>query len=144
MAQRYWTGRDFIPGDATHQLSPTGGFGMNTGVGDSLDLGWKLAAVLAGWGGAALLESSDIERRPVGLRNIAAAAENYRRWIIPKHMDRLDDDMAEAAQLRHDIGTTPADSVRIEFGAEGVPLGYRYDAAPLWVPDGTERRGTTP
>ena len=42
----------FLAGDAVHQLSPTGALGMNTGIGDAVDLGWKLAAVLKGWGGA--------------------------------------------------------------------------------------------
>ena len=47
-------------------MSPTGGFGMNTGIGDAVDLGWKLEAALRGWGGSALLRSYEIERRPVG------------------------------------------------------------------------------
>ena len=55
VAERYAKGRVFLAGDAVHQLSPTGALGMNTGIGDAVDLGWKLAAVLQGWGGANLL-----------------------------------------------------------------------------------------
>ena len=70
MAERYSQGRVFLTGDAVHQFSPTGGQGMNTGIGDAVDLGWKLAAVLDGWGGDRLLSSYDAERRPIGARNV--------------------------------------------------------------------------
>ena len=53
VAERYQDGRVFLAGDAAHLNWPAGGFGMNTGVGDAVDIGWKLAAVLQGWGGAA-------------------------------------------------------------------------------------------
>ena len=52
VADRYGTDRVFIAGDAAHLMSPTGGFGMNTGIGDAVDLGWKLEAAIKGWGGA--------------------------------------------------------------------------------------------
>ena len=69
VAERYGTGRVLLAGDAAHQYVPTGGYGMNTGIGDACDLGWKLAAVLHGFGGPHLLASYEVERRPVGLRN---------------------------------------------------------------------------
>src|SRR5262245_32318247 len=78
VSERYAKGRVFLAGDAVHQLSPTGALGMNTGIGDAVDLGWKLAAVLAGWGGTDLLSSYEIERRPIGVRNVGMAAEFYR------------------------------------------------------------------
>src|SRR3979490_2890793 len=68
-AERYAEGRVLIAGDAAHLVIPTGGLGMNTGVGDAIDLSWKLAATLAGWGGPQLLASYDKERRPIGFRN---------------------------------------------------------------------------
>src|SRR5579871_2415671 len=77
VADSYSSGRVFLAGDAVHQLSPTGALGMNTGIGDAVDLGWKLAAVLQGWGGGSLLASYDAERRPIGLRNVSMAAEFY-------------------------------------------------------------------
>ncbi len=77
VADRYRQGRVLLAGDAVHQLSPTGALGMNTGIGDAVDLGWKLAAVTQGWGGANLLASYDAERRPIGLRNVGMAAEFY-------------------------------------------------------------------
>ena len=78
LAESYGRGRVFLAGDAVHQLSPTGGMGMNTGVADAVDLGWKLAAVLQGWGGARLLDSYDSERRPVGARAVRMATCFYK------------------------------------------------------------------
>jgi len=65
VAQRYRTGRVFIAGDAAHSHPPYGGFGLNNGLEDVANLGWKLAARLQGWGGEKLLDSYDEERRPV-------------------------------------------------------------------------------
>src|SRR5262249_56915173 len=83
IADRYGDGRVFLGGDAVHLVIPTGGLGMNSGVGDAIDLSWKLAATFAGWGGPKLLPSYEIERRQVGERNVAAsgfATQGRRRW----------------------------------------------------------------
>jgi 2-polyprenyl-6-methoxyphenol hydroxylase-like FAD-dependent oxidoreductase len=76
VADRYRVGRVFLAGDAAHLVIPTGGLGMNTGAGDATDLAWKLAGTLQGWAGEALLDSYEVERRAVGIRNVAAS----RRW----------------------------------------------------------------
>lgn len=65
LADRYRAGRVFIAGDAAHSHPPYGGYGINTGLEDARNLGWKLAAHLKGWGGQALLDSYQAERRPV-------------------------------------------------------------------------------
>lgn len=65
IADTYRAGRVFVAGDAAHSHPPYGGYGVNTGFEDARNLGWKLAAVLQGWGGEALLDSYDRERRPV-------------------------------------------------------------------------------
>src|ERR1044072_4617110 len=83
VADRYQDGRIFLAGDAAHLMIPTGGLGMNTGVGDAIDLAWKLAATLQGWGGPHLRASYETERRPVGDRNVAAsrfATLGRRKW----------------------------------------------------------------
>ena len=83
LADRYGDGRVFLAGDAVHLMIPTGGLGMNTGVGDAVDLAWKLAGTLQGWGGPGLLASYETERRPVGERNVAAsryASLGRRKW----------------------------------------------------------------
>ncbi len=79
VADRFMDGRVFLAGDAAHAHPPNGGLGMNTGIQDAFDLGWKLAAVLDGWGGEALLESYDIERRPASARAAEMSLTNYRR-----------------------------------------------------------------
>jgi 2-polyprenyl-6-methoxyphenol hydroxylase-like FAD-dependent oxidoreductase len=63
-------GRLFLSGDAAHQNIPTGGYGMNSAVGDSFDIGWKVSTVIKGYGGPHLLDSYEHERRPVAARNI--------------------------------------------------------------------------
>src|SRR5690606_14300377 len=77
-------GRVFIAGDAAHLTSPTGGFGMNMGIQDAVDLGWKLEAVIRGWAGPGLLASYGVERRPVALRNVAEATSNLKRMLAPR------------------------------------------------------------
>src|SRR5215470_5114155 len=73
----YRHGRVFLAGDCAHQNTPTGGYGMNTGMGDAVDLGWKLAAAVEGWAGPELLSSYDAERRPVAQRNVEEATRNF-------------------------------------------------------------------
>ena len=78
VAERYAHGRVFLAGDAVHQLSPTGALGMNTGIGDAVDLGWKLAAMLAGWGGAGI---AGVLRRPSAGRSGCAMSAWRRNFI---------------------------------------------------------------
>jgi putative polyketide hydroxylase len=75
IAQRYRNGRSFLIGDASHRMTPRGGTGMNTGIQDSFDVGWKLAWVLRGWAPERLLDTYERERRPIGLHNVGRAAE---------------------------------------------------------------------
>ena len=140
VADRYGTQRTFIAGDAAHLMSPTGGFGMNTGIGDAVDLGWKLEAAIKGWGGASLLSSYETERRPVGLRNVAEAGRNLKRMLSTR--ERLpgpeifrDGPASDAA--RKEYGAWFAAIMRHEWFANGVMLGYRYDNSPIVWADGT-------
>jgi 2-polyprenyl-6-methoxyphenol hydroxylase-like FAD-dependent oxidoreductase len=133
VADRYRKGRLFIAGDAAHQHSPTGGFGMNTGIGDAVDLGWKLAATIQGWGGPRLLESYEPERRPVGLRNTAEATENFRRQTVTG-CEAILDDTPEGAATRARVGEFLAAAHRKQFISDGIALGYRYDSTVI-VPD---------
>ena len=84
VADSYGNRRVLIAGDAAHLMSPTGAFGMNTGIQDAVDLGWKLDAVLRGSGHPALLDTYEIERRPVARRNVAEASENLRRMLATR------------------------------------------------------------
>ena len=77
IADKYSSGRIFLAGDACHLHPPFGGYGMNMGIADGVDLGWKLAARLQGWGGEALLASYEVERRPIHEWIIEEAIANY-------------------------------------------------------------------
>jgi 2-polyprenyl-6-methoxyphenol hydroxylase-like FAD-dependent oxidoreductase len=137
VAERYGSRRVFLAGDACHLFVPTGGFGMNTGVGDAVDLAWKIAAREEGWGGEDLLASYEAERRPVGLFNTLEAADNYDRssdlFNVP---DALEANDAAGDAVRAAIASRLPPKIK-HFAPIGVHLGYRYEGSPLIVPDGT-------
>jgi len=137
VAERYRGGRGFIAGDAAHVMSPTGGFGMNTGIQDVVDLSWKLAAMIEGWGGGRLLDSYSIERQPIGMRNVTEASGNLRRMLsVPPHPNLLDD-TPQGAATREKVGREFSETMRREWFTLGAHLGYRYEASPICWPDGT-------
>jgi hypothetical protein len=125
-----------MAGDAVHMLSPTGAFGMNTGIQDAVDLSWKLAAVLQGWGGPHLLASYDAERRPIGHRNVREAAANFRRMTSPRPGPLILDQTSEGDTFRQRLGAEFTEIMRHEWFTLGVHLGYRYADSPICWPDG--------
>jgi len=138
LAERYGRGRVWLAGDAVHQLSPTGGMGMNTGVADAADIGWKLAAVLDGWGGAGLLDSYDRERRPVGARAVRMATTFYRSIeSFPEGSTGLEEESPAGEAARRQLGEQLLRSIGPEFRTVGLQLGYRYEDSPICVADGT-------
>lgn len=146
LAENYGRGRVYIAGDAAHLNSPTGAFGMNTGMQDSVDLGWKLAAVLEGWGGRDLMASYEAERRPVAQRNIQEATNNLRRMISPReHLSPLVFEPGpKGDDARRTFGEAYTKMMKFEWFTLQTHLGYRYDASPLIVPDGTEAPNDPP
>ena len=137
VADSYGTDRIFLCGDACHLFTPTGGFGMNTGIDDAANLAWKLAAVVEGWGGAQLLDSYQIERKPIGHRNTAAARSLTQSLASVPVPDELEDDSAAGELARERLGAVFSGFDQ-EFASLGVQLGARYDGSPIVVPDGTE------
>jgi len=140
VADRYGTERVFIAGDAAHLMSPTGGFGMNTGIQDSVDLGWKLAAAVQGWAGSDLLRSYEIERRPVAVRNVTEASSNLGRMLSTRQRQPPPEifQAGEAGDAaRTEYGRWFTETMRHEWFTIGIHLGYRYDNSPIIVPDGT-------
>ncbi|HXE29767.1 MAG TPA: FAD-dependent monooxygenase, partial [Stellaceae bacterium] len=122
---------------AAHLTSPTGGFGMNMGIQDSVDLSWKLDACVNGWGGAHLLESYTPERRPIAIRNVDEATGNLGRMRSPAENKALLDDTAEGRAVRKRLGKEFSAAMTREWHTLGIHLGYRYDNSPVIVPDGT-------
>lgn len=138
VAERYHKGRVFLAGDAVHQLSPTGAMGMNTGIGDVVDLGWKLAAVMQGWGGPNLLASYHSERQPIGQRAIDnTAGFHLSHGKFESGFSAIEDDSEEGRSLRAYIGPQLVREVGRMFRTIGLQLGYRYEGSPIIVPDGT-------
>lgn len=136
-AEQYGKGRVFIAGDAAHLVIPTGGLGMNTGVGDAVDLSWKLAATLAGWGGPQLVASYEVERRPIGLRNVKASRAamtgrlGWRAAYRPNVRDNTPDGAATRAQMAALFDTEQRKVTEIL----GIEAGYRYVDSPIVWPE---------
>ncbi len=142
LAEHYGKGRVFLAGDAVHLVIPTGGLGMNSGVADAIDLSWKLAATLAGWGGPHLLKSYEIERRQVGERNVGAsryATLGRRKWRA-MWRPNISDDTPEGRQSRFVLAAVADVEQRKSNEMIGAELGYRYvDSAVICnVPGGPE------
>lgn len=137
VADEYRMGSMFLVGDSAHTMSPTGGFGSNTGIGEAVDLGWKLDAVLRGWGGDKLLDSYEVERRPIAVRNSSAATRNFKGWYSDADLSGLLDSDEAGARLRRAVGEELMAGTRAEWESKGVILGYRYEDSPICVPDGS-------
>ncbi len=133
LADSYGSGRVWLAGDSAHQVVPTGGYGMNTGVGDAVDLGWKLTAMLEGWGGPSLLPSYEVERRHVGRRNREASARHsaVRMQIGRAYTPRVHEDSPRGEAARRELGRTIETLGNLENEALGIEIGYRYDDSPV-------------
>jgi len=137
LARSFLKGRALLVGDSGHAMSPTGGMGMNTGMQEVLDLGWKLQGVLKGWAGPCLLSSYEAERRPIAARNIAFSTQNFKAWKGAVDSGAVLDLTVEGERLRRTIGKLLRDSTRVEWESVGLQIGHRYEESPICVPDGT-------
>ncbi|WP_197651788.1 FAD-dependent monooxygenase [Carbonactinospora thermoautotrophica] len=123
VAESYRRGSVFLAGDAAHQFFPTGGHGANTGLGDAVDLGWKLAAVINGWGGPRLLDSYEAERRPVALFNREMSLNLLEVWHRFPRMTQY------GASREHLTGFLEKESYQVDN--IGIHFGYRYTSSPV-------------
>jgi hypothetical protein len=137
VAESYQVGAVFLAGDAAHLNHPASGLGLNTGLGDAVDLGWKLAAMLAGWGGDALLSSYEIERRPVGKRNVGHADQSHANDRNQKPDPAIAEDSPQGARARREMGEAIVRAQTRKFVTDGIALGYRYEPSPLCWSDGS-------
>ena len=138
VADKYARGRVFLAGDACHLHPPFGGFGMNMGIGDAVDLGWKMAARLAGWGGDGLLASYELERRPVHERTIAEAVHNFGLTGHQLVRPALEEAGLIGEATRREVADILAATKVREFKTLGIVLGMRYANSPIVVADGSE------
>ena len=133
VADSFGAGRVWLAGDAVHQFTPTGGYGMNTGVGDAVGLAWALTGQLCGWGGPGLLSAYETERRGVALRNREAAARHavVRGAIMTTDWRDMHSERWFGDRARRRLGREIADLGNLENEALGIELGYRYDDSPV-------------
>ncbi len=141
-------GRIFFAGDAAHVATPFGGLGVNTGMADAFDLGWKLEASLRGWGGPALLEDSyHHERRGAALDLLGYQGVDYAgdepqrlRLSLPIY-DAPDETLWQPGDAgtaaRRSYGAGLVASRGDEYEKPQIDLGYRYDGSPIICDDGS-------
>ncbi|MGE0806687.1 MAG: FAD-dependent monooxygenase [Burkholderiaceae bacterium] len=143
IADQYRSGRAFLVGDACHLHPPYGGHGMNMGIGDAVDLGWKLAAVTRGWGGERLLDSYEIERRQVHRRVVDEAVFNHGYSSRRLTVDGIEDEGPDGDAVRAAVGAQILATKRREFDSLGVVIGGGYRHSPvLAVEDSADARPT--
>lgn len=130
-ADRFASGHLFLAGDAAHAIPPNGGLGMNTGVADAWNLGWKLAALVSGVGGPALAESYGAERGPVADLITAEATRNYTRLIEDTARPHVLDTTSAGAQERAELGKVLVSENAKAWQPVGIHLGYQYDDSPV-------------
>ena len=137
VTEKFQRGRIFLGGDAAHLFTPTGGLGYNTAVEDAVNLGWKLAAVLKGWGGRGLLSSYETERQAIARRNTAYArafADSVGLFVPPAE---LEDEGPAGEAARERTAEHFNNHARFEFNIPGITFGGRYDGSPIIVGDGS-------
>ncbi len=136
LAESYGRGRVFLAGDAAHQYNPTGGYGMNTGIGDAMDIAWKLAMVHHGFAGPNLLASYDAERRPIGARNLQGSKRHtgVRQKVgalYRANEERLFDPSPRGDAARAEVGAAIAQLGNAENESWGIEWGYCYRDSPV-------------
>jgi hypothetical protein len=135
VAEHYQSGGVFLAGDAAHLFTPLGGLGMNTGIGDVMNLCWKLAAVHQGWAGPRLLDSYEIERRPMGMRNVQLGVRCTRVMDAWTLFPGFEEDSADADTARRTFGARIMEEDRAQYLTVGIQLGERYEGSPIVWPD---------
>jgi 2-polyprenyl-6-methoxyphenol hydroxylase-like FAD-dependent oxidoreductase len=141
VAETFHTGRVFLVGDAAHLNPPEGGHGFNTGVGDAVNIGWKLAAALQGWGGQQLLHSYGAERRAIAVDTIAAAGGNRSRMRSIRITGDLDAAAPAGEWARRALGERIHYAMYPEFNSLGLVLGYEYTDSPVIAYGDTSEAG---
>ena len=137
LADHYADRRIFLAGDACHLHPPAGGYGMNMGVGDGVDLGWKIAATLQGWGGPGLLDHYETERREVHKAVIDEAMANYASYVAPP-FEKIEDETAEGEAIRTQVGAAIQASKGREFNTLGTVLGLCFHSPLIAAEEGPE------
>ena len=136
VTDHYQKGRVILAGDSVHLFTPSGGFGFNTGIDDAANIGWKLAAMVKGFGGEQLIASYEVERRPIGVRNTTTSGQYADKIGSLTFPNFIEEDSARGKASRDSL-RGDLETFKEEFASLGIVLGARYDGSPLIVSDGT-------
>jgi len=142
VAKQYRKGRIFLAGDAAHRIPPAGGLGINSGAGDVQNLAWKLAAVLRGEAGTALLDTYEVERQPVARNNNEQSLANAMKIFdltVALHGTDPEKTAERYAAVSANPGAFPdlAEAVEAQkphFDSFNLQLGYRYASRAIHEP----------
>ena len=135
LADRCRDGRIFLIGDAAHLNPPFGGHGLNTGIGDAVDLGWKLAGTLSGWAGPNVLDSYEVERRPLHRRVIQEAEANM-ATLAPELLSNDLDRTGKLGDLARELAAKRIHETKTrEFHSFDLVLGHQYEFSPILPQD---------
>lgn len=134
LSNRYASKRVFLAGDSAHLFTPNGGLGMNTGIGDAIDLAWKLAGTMHGWGGKGLLATYEVERRPIAARNLKASERAFEARRVWRDLCRSECSAVMESndpQARRRVAQVWLDEHQKGTSLAGIILGYRYLKSPI-------------
>jgi 2-polyprenyl-6-methoxyphenol hydroxylase-like FAD-dependent oxidoreductase len=139
IADSFQDGRVFLAGDSAHTHLPNGGLGMNTGLGDAINLGWKLGGVIDGWAAPAILDSYDTERRPVCHRAMEEALSEFKRFTGSPANPHIEAPTPKGEDARRTVANVVQASYDKAKGWDrfGIHLGHIYHPSPIVVTDGT-------
>ena len=138
IADRFRQGRMFLCGDAAHIWVPYAGYGMNAGIADAATLAWQLAAHLAGWAPAAILDAYDVERRPI-TEQVSRYVMDHSHAMARQRREvptNVEDDDAAGDAARHELGRQAYELNVQQYCAAGLNFGSFIGASPLIVGDG--------
>jgi len=138
VADKYRDRNVFICGDSCHLTSPTGGLGMNTGIGDAVDLSWKLSGYLQGWGGEVLLDSYTFERKPIAERITQFSTGNLEIMKKLPSNEFIYDDSSTGENVREQVGKAMTEGLKREWFSLNMHLGNRYINSPINIYDEPE------
>jgi 2-polyprenyl-6-methoxyphenol hydroxylase-like FAD-dependent oxidoreductase len=140
VATRFRDRNVFIAGDAAHLWVPYGGYGMNAGIADALNLSWLLGARLQGWGEESILDAYEAERRPITEQVSRFAMEHAAKMIRARRAvpPNIEADDAAGEQARRDVGSEAYELNVQQFCCAGLNFGYFYQGSPIIASDGED------
>ena len=137
VANRFRDRNVFLAGDAAHLWVPYGGYGMNAGIADAINLSWLLAARLQGWGDDAILDAYEAERLPITEQVSRFAVEHAAKMVKARRAvpQNIEEDSPEGEAVRAEMGHKAYELNVQQFCCGGLNFGYYYSGSPILAQD---------